>query len=108
MRGLAEGDGQHSEVAVETKREVSGTGVAQPEMFTSVELPLVAVVNRADVRGKGFRQEELAMAKGEEGCPASGIGTFMEHQLVQSSLLLNFSAREIESTQHAGYRSAGE
>jgi len=55
MRVLAEGDSQHPEVAVETQRELSGARVAKPEMFTSVELPPVAVVNRAEVRGKGFR-----------------------------------------------------
>ena len=38
-RALAEGDGQHPLGGVETESEVTGAGVAEPEMFTPPELP---------------------------------------------------------------------
>jgi len=56
-RAFADGDGQHPLGAVETEREVRGAGIAEPEMFTSAELPPVAVDTPAEVRRKGFRQE---------------------------------------------------
>ena len=40
---LADGDGQHPLCGVETKCEVSGTGIAEPEMLTMAKLPPVAV-----------------------------------------------------------------
>ena len=59
---LAEGDGQHPETGVETEREVSGAGVAEPEMFTPAELAPIAVERNAEVSRKGFRQKQLAFA----------------------------------------------
>src|SRR5713101_6419782 len=56
-RALAEGDGQHPLVGVETEREVSGAGVAEPEVLTPAELPPVAVETAVQVRRESFRQE---------------------------------------------------
>jgi hypothetical protein len=55
-RALVEEDGQHPLGGVKTEREVRG-GVAEPEMFTSAELPPVAVESAAGVRRQSFRQE---------------------------------------------------
>ena len=54
-RALVEGDGQHPLGGVKTEREVRG-GAAEPEMFTSAELPPVAVESAAGVRRQSFRQ----------------------------------------------------
>jgi hypothetical protein len=56
-RALVEGDGQHPLAGVKTEREVRGAGVAEPEMFTSAELPPVAVESAAGLRRQSFRQE---------------------------------------------------
>ena len=48
-RALVEGDGRHPLGGVKTEREVRGAGVAEPEMFTSAELPPVAVESAAGV-----------------------------------------------------------
>jgi hypothetical protein len=42
---------------IETKREVRGAGVAEPEVFTPSEFPPVAIESAAGVRRESFRQE---------------------------------------------------
>src|ERR1700704_1557102 len=56
-RSLAEWDSKHPVGRVETKREVRGAGVAEPEVFTPAEFPPVAVETAVGVRRQSFRQE---------------------------------------------------
>ena len=56
----AEGDGQHPLVRVETEREVSGTGLAEPEVFAAAELAPAAFEIGVEVGGKSFCEEQLS------------------------------------------------
>jgi len=56
-RALAEGDSQHPLGGVETEREMSAAGVAEPEVFTPAELPPITVETAAEVRRERFREE---------------------------------------------------
>src|SRR5580700_7875431 len=71
--------GQHPDGGVEPERKLRGAVVAQPEMFTPVKLPPVAVEFRAEFRGESFRQEQLTFAKRSEGNCAGWVGAFMQH-----------------------------
>ncbi len=80
-------------------------------MFTSAELPPVAIENRAEIRRKSFRQKQLALAQRKERRRAGGIRAFVKHRLVQSSRLWNFGqrdsehrAREMPNTWRVGWR----
>jgi hypothetical protein len=63
-------------------------------MFTPAEFAPVAVESGAQVRREGFRQEQLAFAKGTKGNGAGGIGAFMEHWLGPVFSSVNFGQRD--------------
>src|ERR1700686_577545 len=101
IRALAEWDGKHPVGRVETKREMNGAGVAEPEMFTPPELPPVAFESAAGVSRKSFGQKQLAFAQGTEGNRAGWVCTFMKHGAVSNLLFCGGLAREIPPTVHA-------
>lgn len=77
----AEGNGQHPKVVVESQREVSAAGIAEPEMFAPAQLLPVALERDARVGWKSFGKKQLAFAQGTEWNCACGVGAFMQHRL---------------------------
>ncbi len=65
---------------VETQREMSGAGGAQPEMFPAPHLSPI-FVKSCWVRGIGFRQKQLPFAKRKEGNGAGWVRAFLQHGL---------------------------
>jgi hypothetical protein len=50
----ANGNGQHPKPVVESQREVSAAGIAEPEMFSPAQLPPVALESEAMFGWKNF------------------------------------------------------
>lgn len=79
-RSLVQRHGHHPLGGVETQREMSGAGGAQPEMFPAPHLPPI-FAKSCWVRGIGFRQKQLSLAKRKEGNGAGWVSAFLQHGL---------------------------
>jgi hypothetical protein len=74
-----QGHGHHSPIAVETEREVTGTGLTEPEVFPPRRFLPRTVDRDVWILGRRLGEKQLTFTQGTKGYCTGWVRTFPKH-----------------------------